>query len=145
MCAAATTVAPRRRTSAAGVLASGMALGGLGITVAVVDPTAAGWLPPCPFHTLTGWWCPGCGLTRATHHLLRGEVGAALSYHLFVPVVLAAIVVGWWSTLQVSLGRPAIGWPRRVPRALWIGVGVAIGVFSVARNLAPLSALAPGP
>lgn len=146
MCAAPTTVPPPRptvRPAFGGVVASGLVLGGAAVSVAVVDPTEAGWLPACPFHTVTGWWCPGCGLTRATHHLLRGEVAEALSYHLFVPVVLAAIVVGWWTTLQVALGRPTTAWPQRIPRAVWVGLGAAIALYSVARNLMPLGALAP--
>lgn len=146
MCAAATTVPPQRpayRPAVGGVLATGLALGGVAATLAAVDPSELGWLPACPFHALTGWWCPGCGLTRATHHLLSGDLPAALSYHLFVPVVLAAIVVGWWSTLRASFGRPAVAWPQRLPRGVWVGLGVVLAVYSVARNLAPFDALAP--
>ena len=29
------------------------------------DPAEGGY-PACPLYTLTGYWCPGCGLTRAT-------------------------------------------------------------------------------
>lgn len=125
------------------VVVTGLALAGVGATLALVDPTEAGWLPACPFHALTGWWCPGCGLTRATHHLLRGDVLAALSHHLFVPVVLVAVVVSWWSTLRVSLGRPALAWPRRVPSAAWAALGAALAVYAVARNLPGFEALAP--
>jgi hypothetical protein len=38
---------------------------------------------PCPFHTLTGIKCPGCGMTRACIALARGEVGEALRYNPF--------------------------------------------------------------
>lgn len=146
MCAAPSTVSlpqPTRRPGVGGVLATGLALGGAAVTLAVVDPTEAGWLPACPFHAVTGWWCPGCGLTRATHHLLRGDVGAALAHHAFVPLVLAAIVVGWWTTLQAALGRPPAAWLQRVPRTVWVGLGVAIALYSVARNLAPFEAWGP--
>ena len=31
-------------------------------------------LPPCMFHTLTGFSCPGCGCTRAVSALLHGDI-----------------------------------------------------------------------
>lgn len=43
-----------------------------------VSPTGAAsepvkLLPSCPFHTLTGLYCPGFGSTRAIHYLLTGD------------------------------------------------------------------------
>src|SRR2546421_5966483 len=50
-----------------------------------------GW--PCPiFHTL-GIPCPGCGMTRATLFLVRGEWKEALTLHAFAPVLLIAFAV----------------------------------------------------
>jgi len=40
---------------------------------------------PCFFHELTGFYCPGCGGTRAVRLMLHGQVGASLWSH---PVVL---------------------------------------------------------
>jgi Protein of unknown function (DUF2752) len=48
---------------------------------------------PCPiFHTL-GIPCPGCGMTRATLFLVRGEWKEALTLHAFAPVLLIAFAV----------------------------------------------------
>ena len=54
--------------------------------------TAAG-LPAweCPFRTALGLPCPGCGLTRATLHLLRGDWRHALAMHAFSPLVVLAL------------------------------------------------------
>ena len=49
--------------------------------VTAVDPSDRGVFPACPFRSLTGWWCPGCGLTRATHHLMHGDLLGALRSH----------------------------------------------------------------
>lgn len=40
---------------------------------------------PCLILRLTGWYCPGCGGTRAFLALLKGDIPASLYYH---PVVL---------------------------------------------------------
>ena len=46
---------------------------------------------PCPFHSITGIECPGCGMTRACIALGRGDIGNALHYHpLSIGLVLFA-------------------------------------------------------
>ena len=40
-------------------------------------------LPPCVFHKWTGYYCPGCGGTRAVKALLRGDVIGSFFYHLW--------------------------------------------------------------
>jgi hypothetical protein len=133
-----------RRSLLAGPIACGCLLAGAAAYVAVIDPTSSGThLPACPLHELTGLWCPGCGLTRATHALLRGHIGPALGYNVLVPFFLAAIVLGWWAWVRSSLGRTPLRWVARLsPRAGALAIVVLI-VFGVLRNLSPFAALAP--
>src|SRR5215510_8422065 len=49
-----------------------------------------GWTCPV-FHAL-GVPCPGCGLTRATLFLLRGDWKQALVMHAYAPIFLIALV-----------------------------------------------------
>jgi hypothetical protein len=87
---------PALRPGRLGALATGGFLAAAAGAVAVRDPSAEGtWFPGCAFHQLTGLWCPGCGLTRGTHHLLRGDVGAAMGSNLFTPLVLIAVAAAW--------------------------------------------------
>lgn len=39
---------------------------------------------PCVFKWISGFKCPGCGMTRAVLAVMRGEVKAALSFHWMV-------------------------------------------------------------
>lgn len=43
----------------------------------------------CPMVALTGFPCPGCGLTRAGIHLMHGEVQSAFRIHPFIYGVAA--------------------------------------------------------
>ncbi|MBL7998591.1 MAG: DUF2752 domain-containing protein, partial [Candidatus Kapabacteria bacterium] len=36
---------------------------------------------PCWFHTLTGYECAGCGLTRSAHALMHGDAEAAWRFN----------------------------------------------------------------
>lgn len=71
--------------------------------VAGVASGVGGW--PCPLKSALGIPCPGCGLTRASVALLRGEFAAAFGAHAFAPVLLAGL-----AALAVAALLPA---PRR--------------------------------
>lgn len=75
--------------------------------------------------------CPGCGLTRASAHLAKGEWGAAAADHPLAPVLAAELALGWiaWGVL-LARGKPAVrpGWldpvllaHAAVLVALWLG------------------------
>jgi hypothetical protein len=61
------------------------------------DPSLNHFFPPCPFYTLTGLFCPGCGSQRAFHDLLHGDVLNAADHNLlfvlFTPLVLFSGIV----------------------------------------------------
>lgn len=75
----------------------------------------------CPFRRLTGLPCPGCGMTRAAGHLLRGEFREALRDHPLVPLIMAIAIGGvlkhtaarrWLERGQESLSRLVRPMPR---------------------------------
>ncbi len=60
------------------------------ITAAMLTPSPLGHgthmqlgLPPCGFLVVTGYPCPGCGLTTCFTHMIRGEVVAASRCNAF--------------------------------------------------------------
>ncbi|MGI9034640.1 MAG: DUF2752 domain-containing protein [Pyrinomonadaceae bacterium] len=119
-----------RRAAAAGVVS--IAAGSF--AVGYFNPTTAGFFPPCPFHAMTGWNCPGCGLTRGFHALFRGDVLSALHYNAMLPVY--AFIFGYILIsliLVVTRGR-GLSWDVFPPAAMYAFLILTI-VFSVARNL----------
>ena len=73
--------------------------------------------PLCPMASSLGIPCPGCGLTRATLALLRGDVGTALHLHPLV-TVLAPLFIAFVGTAAVDLVRDPTR-PRRRSRIAW--------------------------
>lgn len=134
-------------------MACGCALAGAAVLVTVYDPSSDGSrFPACAFHQMTGLWCPGCGLTRATHHLLRGDLVGALGSNIFTPFVLIAIIGAWWAWVRSSFGRPVsrpTAWTmslvERAPRWTSVSLLVILVGYAVLRNIpvAPFDALAP--
>jgi hypothetical protein len=134
----------------------------LGGVAAAVFVRSGGSVPllRCPFHQLTGWWCPGCGLTRGTGRLVTGDIMGAMAHNIFTPLIVLAIAAAWWAwwwpTVSDRLPQRA-RWTRiatkdkRASRRFTLNsrttpwaIGILV-VFTVARNVpwAPFAVLAP--
>lgn len=137
----------------AGGLRAPLLVGAAGLGAAVLvrlrDPHRAGSYGWCPFHALTGLWCPGCGGLRAVNDLTHLEVGAALgSNAVVVGLVLGAVVAyALWARRRWRgrAGGPA-RWTavlaRQSPRLAVVALAL-IGLFTVLRNTPWGAALAP--
>lgn len=64
------------------------------------------YMPPCSFYTATGFYCPGCGGTRAVFAFMRGDILKSLFYHPFVPFML---IVGGWFMISQTIQRLSRG------------------------------------
>ena len=104
------------------------------LTVGYFNPTTAGFFPVCPLYALTGFACPGCGMTRGMHALLHGDVLGALDYNLLLPGIL--FFFGYlFVSLSFIVGRGyGLNFKIFTPRVISIFFGFAL-VFAVLRNL----------
>jgi Protein of unknown function (DUF2752) len=115
-------------------------LGALVVVVALVDPHTPGRYPLCPWHALTGLWCPGCGGLRAVHDLTHGHLVTALHENLLA-VLLAPSLLVWWLVLRRRHGgtRHALVLSSRGT----VLVVALLVVFAIVRNLPIGAGLAP--
>lgn len=70
----------------------------LAILVAIYyyfDPAKGRYFPPCPFHHLTGYKCPGCGSQRAIHELLHVDIKAAFGYNQLLVISIPYLLIGF--------------------------------------------------
>ena len=119
-----------RLLAASGVVA----LIGGSAAVAYFDPTKTHMFPVCPLLAVTGFACPGCGLTRAFHALFNGDLVTAIDFNLLTPmwaVIFGYLAVSFTLTAVRSKGLPM--WPTN-PKFLAIAAAVLL-TFGVLRNI----------
>jgi len=127
-----------------GLAAPAVVLVAGGAYLYAVPPEKGSIYPPCLFHALTGWHCPGCGTTRCLHALLHGDLRQAAAYNVVALVLLPLIAFwglrAWFAALT---GRTWQG-PRLPPWSVYLFLGFCLA-FWVLRNLpfSPFDALAP--
>ena len=131
----------KRRGVIGGVL---LLLGTVLVVLFYFDPAESGLFPPCLFHALTGWHCPGCGSARGLHQLLHGHPLVALDLNPLMVLSLPFVSYGLISRFLFLCSQ------RRLPSiyisAGWIWALLAIIIlFWILRNipLYPFTLLAP--
>jgi hypothetical protein len=133
--------AVRRATAPVAVLAAGCTA--LAV-VATRNPEQPGHYPVCPFHSLTGLWCPGCGSLRTIHALSHGDVSTALHRNVITIAALPFLALSWMHWLRRAAGGRTRS-PRTAPAAVLWSVLLLVVAFGVVRNLPFGQWLAPQP
>lgn len=106
--------------------------GGLALTVAVAADDAGPVI--CPFRRCTGGYCPGCGLTRATGRLLRGDVAGSWHLHPFLlPAVAQAILA--LSFLALARARARAGLRRFAVPVAAANAVVLLSIWAIRMSL----------
>ena len=104
------------------------------VIVGVLDPEVRDHLTPgCPFRSLTGLDCPGCGGTRALYALTQGDPGLAIQHNVVTVVALPLLALAWalWFAYRLGLrDRPVV-----LRASVAYGILTTFVVFFVLRNL----------
>ena len=110
-------------------LLTGALLLALGVVAAALPGIENGPVV-CPFRAVTGLPCPTCGLTRAAHSLMRGDLGRALAINpfdslfflvavpLFAGLWVANLTVGFAVRISMSRAERRVAWALLVAAAL---------------------------
>ena len=100
------------------------------------DPVNAGFFPACPLYSMTGFACPGCGMTRGFHALMHGDIATALDFNAMIPLVIVFFGYIFLSMLMVAVrGRGiGLGVNKFSMWLIWLTFTTLL-VFGVLRNI----------
>ena len=103
-------------------------VGATGLHIALVSLNLPAW--ECPIFRATGIPCPGCGLSRATVLLLKGDLAGSFRFHAFAPIFLFAIAALILSVLlPKSILQPAIARAELIERKTGLTVLILGGLI----------------
>lgn len=119
-----------RLASAAG--AASMVAGSA--VVAYFDPSGEHFFPVCPLYMLTGFACPGCGLTRGFHALFHGDISTAMHFNALIPLWAVIFSAALISLVLYAVRGRGLPTPRISPNWLW-GLMILLLTFGILRNI----------
>lgn len=105
-----------------------------------------GKTPPCPFYTLTGLYCFGCGAGRCLQALLHFRIYAAWRLNPLMIICLPLVAYYLFKIyFGFVFGRDVLPFPTIRSRAFGITVLVIVIAYGVLRNIPvfPFTLLAP--
>lgn len=91
-------------------------------------------LPPCLFQAIFGFPAPSCGLTRSVLAIARGDWQTALSYHLFGPLILLAMMtLAIVAITELVSQRALSGFYQRLlhPPSLWVLLSLFMAYYGL--------------
>lgn len=101
-----------------------------------------GFAIPCVFHKITGWFCPGCGVTRMLFALLRFDFATAFRSNALLFLLLPfGIYLGIDYIIKLYQNKPPVY--RKIPDKYWIALLIVTLLYGILRNLALFDFLAP--
>ena len=98
---------------------------------------------PCMFHQLTGFYCSGCGASRALRSVLHLDFYQALRYNAIFTLAfpLIAVYFGAVGFSYIRFGKDKISGKVSM-KIVWVLVAAAI-IYGILRNIPAFSFLAP--
>lgn len=90
-------------------------------------------IPSCPFLVATGFYCPGCGSLRASHHVLQGHWLDACRHN---PLLVAFLpFFSLWLLAHLDTAVRGRRWQLDMPGVWGMAVAVLLTLFWFLRNL----------
>ncbi|MEE0700290.1 MAG: DUF2752 domain-containing protein [Bacilli bacterium] len=98
---------------------------------------------PCPIHYLTGYYCPGCGVTRMLTSIIKLDFYQAFHYNMLIFLLIPFFVTYFIFQLSAFLKTKKNVMNGKSFNKVWITLVVVFLVFGILRNTDTFSFLAP--
>ena len=112
----------------------GLFLIGSGILYLKVISPALGFHIPCIFRHVTGFYCPGCGMTRASLAILEGDIYQSFRFNMLIFILLPLFILFYALEKKGKV---------KASKSLMFAMLTLTLAFGVLRNLPAFSWLSP--
>ncbi|HEY9003309.1 MAG TPA: DUF2752 domain-containing protein [Mucilaginibacter sp.] len=99
------------------------------------NPAEYSFFPKCPFHTLTGYDCPGCGSQRAIYKLLHGDIIGAARENLLLVLSLPFLAIHFFFKIKSVILDKDLRWKVIYHPLTPKIVGALAVIFWIIRNI----------
>lgn len=109
-----------------------------------VNPSGQSFFPKCPFHSITGYHCPGCGSQRALHDFLHGNIIEGFKHNFLIGMAVLVFLYKGFVLIRSYFYPQKSNNLLYHPKTAW-AILILVLSFWVLRNLPfePFSFLAP--
>ena len=109
------------------------------------NPQDSKIIAPCPFHYLTGLYCPGCGSMRGLHNLLHGNIFKVFDYNPLMVLSMPLIIYLLLAELEIKIKGKILFPKKTFSSFFYIALLVIIIVFLILKKIKiePFIFLAP--
>ena len=90
---------------------------------------------PCVIYSTTGYYCPGCGVTRMLFALLRLDIKEAFMYNQLVFILLPFMIMYYLHFMYSYIIGKKTDLLNRLPKGIWVLLVVSVFSFGIMRNL----------
>ncbi len=93
----------------------------------------------CPFHEITGLYCPGCGVTRMIYSIFELNFYQAFRYNpllfIFLPFIIILLINSIYSKFKKEKSIY-----EKIPNFVWSVFLVVLIIYWILRNIFPFLA-----
>ncbi len=94
-----------------------------------------GFSIPCLFKELTGYDCPGCGITRMIFALMRLDIKSAFNFNPLVFIYAPFIAMYFIYNDYLYIYDKKDKYISRIPQYIWIILIIITIAFGIIRNI----------
>jgi len=98
---------------------------------------------PCIFHEITGFYCPGCGITRMLFSLFKLDFYQAFRYNSLLFISLPFIIFCFLDIIIKFLFYSDNYFYKRISNRVWYFFIVITIIFGIMRNIPMFDYLKP--
>lgn len=98
---------------------------------------------PCVFKKITGFYCPGCGITRCIMSILHGQFYQAFRYNPLIFLYLPFLFLYFFYNIYIYIFNQKNRIIDKVPRQVWYIFLFITILYGILRNIDSFSFLAP--